>query len=159
MNTEPGVCALAGSAFVTVWRPGENPVTIDGNVAVPGRGLDDSERGGGVVRVAMEYGGGIETLTGPGSVAVPGSLAALEDVWTRFGSASWPDLFAPTIRACREGFPLSAACHHYLGYSGDCVFSRSDDGYRALNPDGRLQAAGDPIIVPASRRYIGRHRQ
>jgi len=38
MNTEPGVCALAGSAFITVWTEGGDPCTIDGNVAVPGAG-------------------------------------------------------------------------------------------------------------------------
>ena len=32
INTQPGVCALAGSAYVTVWQPGGSPVTIDGNV-------------------------------------------------------------------------------------------------------------------------------
>ena len=30
MNTEPGVCALAGGAYVTVWGPGIDAVTIDG---------------------------------------------------------------------------------------------------------------------------------
>ena len=39
INTEPGVCALAGSAYVTMWRPGRDPVTIDGNVSIPGMGL------------------------------------------------------------------------------------------------------------------------
>ena len=28
MNTQPGVCALAGSAFITVWGPDGDPVTI-----------------------------------------------------------------------------------------------------------------------------------
>ena len=45
MNTEPGVCALAGSAFITVWQPDGDPVTIDGNVAVPGKGLPSGDRG------------------------------------------------------------------------------------------------------------------
>ena len=76
INTEPGVCALAGSAFVTIWGPGSDPVTIDGNVAIPGRGLPDAERGQGASSVTLDYGGGITTLAGPGSVAVPGSLAA-----------------------------------------------------------------------------------
>ena len=38
MNTEPGVCALAGSAFATVWPANADPVTVDGNVAAPGAG-------------------------------------------------------------------------------------------------------------------------
>lgn len=149
MNTEPGVCALAGGAFVTVWIPGEDPVTIDGNVAVPGAGLSEAERGRGATEVMLDYGGGIKTLAGPGSVAVPGSLAAVELAWRRFGATSWHDLFDPTIVAARDGFPLSAACHYYLGYSGERIFGRSDDGFFAVhNKDRTRKAAGSRIVVP-----------
>ena len=149
MNTQPGVCALAGSAFVTVWNPDAPPVTIDGNVVVPGRGLKDSERGGGASNVTVAYGGGIDTLAGPGSVAVPGSLAAVERAWQLFGNTRWQDLFAPTIRAARNGFPLPAACHYYLGYSGECIFSRSDDGFFSVHHDDRSRKdAGSLIKVP-----------
>lgn len=149
MNTEPGVCALAGSAFITVWTADGEPCTIDGNVAVPGAGLAEGARGHGAVPVSMEYGAGIKTLVGPGSVSVPGSLAAIESAWRKYGNASWADLFAPTIRAARDGFPLPAACHYYLGYSGDCIFGRSDDGYKALhNEDGSLRNAGSSIVIP-----------
>ncbi|MDH3907617.1 MAG: gamma-glutamyltransferase, partial [Gammaproteobacteria bacterium] len=81
INTEPGVCALAGSAFITIWRDGEDPVTVDGNVAVPGKGLSEDQRGHGAVEISLDYGGGIETLVGAGSVSVPGTLAAMEDAW------------------------------------------------------------------------------
>ena len=149
MNTEPSVCALAGGAFVTVWEPGADPVTIDGNVAIPGRGLPDAARGGGASRVTINYGGGIDTLAGQGSVAVPGSLAAIERAWQLFGNTRWQDLFAPTIAATRDGFPLSAACHYYLGYSGECIFSRSDDGFFSLHSaDRSLHDAGSLIVVP-----------
>lgn len=149
MNTEPGVCALAGGAYVTIWKPGEAPVTIDGNVAVPGRGLTPEQRGHGVETVTMDYGAGIKTLVGAGSVGVPGSLAAIERAWKIYGDADWKDVFAPTIRATRDGFPLSQACHYYLGFSGEPVFGRSDDGYQALHEeDGELKAAGSTIIVP-----------
>ncbi len=149
INAEPGVCALGGSAFITIWRDGDDPVTIDGNVAVPGKGLSDGERGRGAVEVTMNYGGGITTLVGPGSVAVPGTLAAIEEAWNHYGRASWRDIFAPTIRACRDGFPLSAACRYYLGYSGKLVFDRSEDGYRALHhADDTLLDAGDTVHIP-----------
>ncbi len=149
MNTEPGVCALAGSAFVTIWVPGKDPVTIDGNVTVPGSGLADDERGQGAVAVNMDYGSGIETLAGPGSVAVPGSLAALEKAWKKYGRAPWAEIFAPTIAATRDGFPLPAACHYYLTYSGDCIFDRSDDGHTALHTTaGALRQPGSRIVVP-----------
>ena len=149
MNTEPGVCALGGSAFITIWQQGKDPVTIDGNVAVPGAGLAASQRGGGAESVSMAYGGGIETLVGPGSVAVPGSLAALEKAWQQFGVASWRSIFEPSIRATREGFALSSACHYYLGFSGDCIYGRSDDGQRALHDgNGELLAVGSNVQIP-----------
>lgn len=149
MNTEPGVCAMAGGAYITVWAAGSDPITIDGNVAVPGAGLADAERGHGAVGVSMEYGGGIETLVGTGSVAVPGTLAAMEHAWKKYGNAEWRSIFRPTIRAVRDGFPLSTACHYYLGYSGKCIFGRSDDGHDALhNADGSLRDAGTLIAIP-----------
>ena len=156
INTEPGVCALGGSAFVTIWRADDNPVTIDGNVAIPGIDLAAEERGGGAVTVTLDYGGGITTLVGPGSVAVPGTLAALEYAWQRYGSASWQAIFEPTIRACREGFPLSAACRYYLGYSGKSIFDRSKDGFAALHrSDGTLIDAGEKVIVPHLADSLG----
>jgi len=148
MNTEPGVCALAGGAYITIWKPGSDPVTIDGNVAIPGQGLAADQRGNGAESVSMEYGGGITTLVGVGSVGVPGTPAALETAWRQFGSATWKSIFEPTIRAARNGFPLSTACNYYLGYSGKPIFGRSIDGYAALHDDDKLRAAGSSIVVP-----------
>lgn len=149
INTEPGVCALGGSAFITIWRDGEDPVTVDGNVAIPGKGLAEDERGQGAVEISLDYGGGIETLVGTGSVSVPGTLAAIEDAWENYGSVPWRTIFEPAIRACRNGFPLSAACRYYLGYSGELIFGRSEDGYNALHrEDGSLLDIGDTVIIP-----------
>ena len=156
INTEPGVCALGGSAFITIWSADEDPITVDGNVAVPGKGLEEAQRGRGAVEIKIDDGGGITTLVGPGSVAVPGTLAAMEDAWQHYGRAAWRDIFEPTIRACRDGFPLSAACRYYLGYSGDIVFGRSDDGYRALHrEDGTLLDSGDIVVVPHLADTLG----
>ena len=149
MNTEPGVCALAGGAYVTVWAPGHDPVTFDGNHAVPGRGVPANERNGGKVDVRLDYGGGVSTIVGAGSVAVPGALAAVEKAWQRFGSLPWRELLQPTIDVVRAGFPLPAACHYYLGYSGELIFGRSRDGYVALHDEaGQLRERGTPIHVP-----------
>lgn len=149
MNTEPGVCALAGGAFVTVWPPGADPVTIDGNVALPGLGSDAKLSSCVAEIVTMAYGGGVETLVGASSVAVPGSLAALDLAVRRFGDSAWQDIVLPSIRAARDGFPLSSACHHYLQYSAAPVYSRSEDGFTALHDEsGRLRDAGSTIRVP-----------
>ena len=149
MNTEPGVCALAGGAYVAVWIPGHDPVTIDGNVAVPGTGLPTDHAHSGGESIFMEYGGGITTIVGPESVGIPGSLAALDLASRDYGKIAWDEVLQPSIRAARDGFPLSAACHYYLQYSGDPVFGRSRDGHSALHhDDGSLRPAGSNILVP-----------
>lgn len=149
INAEPGVCALAGSAFITVWPANSEPITIDGNVAVPGKGLPAGYKIRGAVPVSMEYGGGIETLVGVGSVAVPGTLAALEQASKQYGNVSWQTLLDPSIRATSHGFPLSAACNYYLQYAGDIVFGRSEDGHASLHDaDGTLLEARSTIVVP-----------
>jgi len=148
INTQPGVCALAGSAFVTIWDAAGPAVTIDGNVAVPGQGLGD-DREPIVEPVTIHYGGGIETLVGASSVAVPGTLAALHLASQRYGRLPWRELLRPTVRAAKDGFPLPAACHYYLGYSGDSIFSRSADGHAALHDaSGQLRDPGSTIVVP-----------
>lgn len=146
INTEPGVCALAGGAFITVWPPCGDPVTIDGNVAMPGLGKPASFRPP-VQVVRMDYGGGVETMTGAASIAVPGTLAAIECAWQRYGKVPWRTVFEPTINAARTGFPLSAACHHYLEYSGSAIFGNSEDGFRALHENGVLRPVRSPIKV------------
>lgn len=148
INTQPGVCALAGSAFVTIWRPGEDPLTIDGNVTVPGLGKQPKQTPR-TEPVIIDYGGGIETLVGVSSVAVPGALAALFLASERFGRLPWKTVLAPTIRAARDGFPLPEACHYYLGYAGHSIYARSEEGQQALhNSDGSLRDIGSTITVP-----------
>lgn len=144
-NTQPGVCALAGSMYVTVWRDGEPPVTIDGNVAVPGLGLSAPPRTDSAVAVDMDYGGGITTLVGSGSIAVPGTVAAVELAAQRFGALGFEPIWQPSIRATRDGFPLPAACHYYLEYAGRPIFGRSTAGYRALFNGDALRPAKSTI--------------
>ncbi len=148
INTEPGVCALAGGAYVSIWPPGREPVTIDGNVAIPGMNLP-RETSPAAESVSMDYGGGIETLIGVASVAVPGTPAALHLASQQFGQIEWRELLGPVIRATRDGFPLSAACHYYLNYSGNIVFGHSEDGHSALhNKEGDLVDVRSNIVVP-----------
>src|SRR5690349_2624619 len=59
MSTEPGIVSLMGGAFVNVWPAGGDPVVVDGNVEMPGRGLDPSAFGRGVRQVRTDYGGGV----------------------------------------------------------------------------------------------------
>ena len=146
--TEPGVCALGGGGFVTIWVPGADPVTIDGYVEMPGRGLPRDRFGRGVFDVTMEYGGGITTTIGHGSVGTPGALAALGLASARYGRLPWPLLVEPAFELARDGFPLSQPSSNYLRYAHDVVFGWQEASRAALHEeDGSLISVGGRVRV------------
>jgi gamma-glutamyltranspeptidase / glutathione hydrolase len=150
INTEPGVCSLACGGYMTIWRPGETPVTLDGYVAAPGTGttLDDNIQRNST-NVHLKYGGGITTTIGPDSVGVPGGVAVFGAGSKQFGKLPWKELFTPAIDIVRQGFPLPQASYDYLIYSGKPIFGRSEDGRTALyNEQNELHRAGETIHVP-----------
>ncbi len=148
MLTEVGVCSLGAGGFITVWPAGGNPVTIDGYMEMPGRGLEAERFGGGAERVRLGYGGGMETIIGAGSVATPGGIAALAKAVDMFGRAPWSDVLEPVTAHARDGFPLSGASDLYLEYSAEIVFGRDPRSRAALFPDGpNRRMLGETIRV------------
>lgn len=147
MCTEPGVCAPGGGGFITVWSPGEEPVSIDGYMAMPGRGLDP-HRPIATRRVSMEYGGGVTTEVGPGSIAVPGAFAAFDLAHRRWGRMPWGRLLGHVADRLTEGFPLSRACSHYLGYSAVSIFGHDTASRTALFTGDRAVTTGDIVTMP-----------
>lgn len=148
MTTEPGVVSLGGGGFITIWSAGEQPVTIDGNVAMPGKGLAPELLGRGAREVTMGYGGGVSTLIGHGSVATPGALAACDRAASRFGKLAWQALVEPAWEHARDGFPLPQASYNYLEHSAECVYGWHEDSRAALFAAGRLAKPGETIHVP-----------
>ena len=86
MICEPGIIGPGAGCFVTVWPESGDPVVIDGYAAMPGLGAGQlpSEFGD---RIHMDYGGGMDTLVGPRSVAVPGVWALHPRATTHSASA------------------------------------------------------------------------
>lgn len=147
--SEPGMCALAGGAYLTVAPAGGEPITVDGGVAMPGLGLPAERFGRAVEDIEMAYGGGVTATVGYGSVATPGGLAAYAAAHLRFGRAPWAEVLAPAVEVAREGFPLGRASAYYLAYSHDSIFSRSADSHAALHDgDGALLAEGAQVHIP-----------
>ncbi|MFW6083915.1 MAG: gamma-glutamyltransferase [Gemmatimonadota bacterium] len=145
---EPGICAPGCGGFVTVWAPDADPVTIDGYIEMPGRGLPRERFGTGTREVHLEYGGGVTLHVGYGSVGTPGGPAALERASGEYGRVPWRILLEPAIELARRGFPLTAAARHYLEYSAEPVFGWHPDSRRALHrEDGSLKGEGETIHV------------
>lgn len=156
MSSEPGIVSLAGGAYVTVWPASGSPVVIDGNVAMPGRGLAREAFGRGVREVVTTYGGGVTMYAGHGSVAVPGALSACEAAVARFGSRPWESVVAPAVGVCADGYPIGGAAARYLAIVADPLFGH-DEGARALTrrEDGSPLVAGDLGRNPELATVLG----
>ncbi|MFK8017693.1 MAG: gamma-glutamyltransferase [Gammaproteobacteria bacterium] len=148
ITTEPGVCSVGGGGYLTIWPASGPPVTLDGNIEMPGRGLPAERLGGGAWDAVLEYGGGVTTKVGHGSVGTPGALAALELAAARYGSLPWAVLMAPVIEIARQGFPMSKASYTYLQYAHDSVYGWQDLSHAALHDkDGVLYPVGHILQV------------
>lgn len=156
LTTETAVASLGGGGFVTVSLPDGSDVTIDGYVEMPGRGVPPERMGEGAREVEFSYGGGTTTTIGPGSVATPGTLAALDRAWSRYGSRPWTEVVEPARRWAEKGFPLTPAAHHYLVHSHEAIFGWHPVTRAALHhDDGRLPDAGETVRIPALARSLG----
>lgn len=146
--SEPGICAPGCGGFVTIWPPGESPITIDGYIEMPGRGLPPDRRGTGTREVSIEYGGGVTMHVGYGSVGTPGGPAALALASRRCGRLPWATVLEPSIRLAREGFPLTETARSYLAFSGGPVFGWHPDSRDALHHShGSPKRAGELVRV------------
>ncbi|HEX9643684.1 MAG TPA: gamma-glutamyltransferase [Acidimicrobiia bacterium] len=149
MCTDPGIIAPGAGGFLTIWPQGADPVVIDAYAEMPGRGLGHERRGTGGREVWLEYGGGLHTVVGPGSVAVPGALAGLALAVERFGRLPWSAVVEPAIEAVAAGFPLSAAAGAYLAYSHDSIFGWDPASREVLHhSDGTPLGEGDIVNIP-----------
>ena len=146
--TEIAVIGPGAGGFATVGGPHHPPVVYDGMMAMPGLGLDPHRLGSGGVPVHIGYGGGVDTIVGPGSVAVPGGWAAMGAVWRDYGSAPWKEIVAPALDHARRGFPLGSVADYYLQYSFEPIYSLDPRSRAALHNGNRRRNAGELIWVP-----------
>jgi gamma-glutamyltranspeptidase/glutathione hydrolase len=156
--TEPGVVSIGGGAFVTVAPPGHAPVTVDGYVEMPGRGLPPSafRRGTRDIHNA-EYAGGTSMTVGHGSVGTPGLLPAFEEAHRLHGQLPWRLLVEPALEISRAGFPLGAAAQYYLSTLGEELLAEEPASLAALErPDGTIKGVGENVVIPHLAGFLER---
>jgi gamma-glutamyltranspeptidase / glutathione hydrolase len=132
---EPFMASVAGGGFIAIRTPDGTVEVIDGNSAMPytppeapGQGLD---------RIfAPDYSDGLWTCVGPGSVAVPGILAAVRLAWERHGRVEWRDLFTDAIAAAREGIAFPRTSAYYLSATWKEIWALFGSARAQFAPDG-----------------------
>ncbi|HEX5967525.1 MAG TPA: gamma-glutamyltransferase, partial [Intrasporangium sp.] len=137
MCTDPGMVSLLGGAYVSVWPADGDPVVIDGNVEMPGRGLEPDRFGQGLRWVTTQYGGGVTVGAGAGSVANSGAVHALSRAAELFGRVPWSRVVEPSERSCREGYAVGAAAALYLGIVRESLFGDDPEAHAIVTgPEG-----------------------
>jgi gamma-glutamyltranspeptidase/glutathione hydrolase len=117
---EPFMSGLGGTLYAVSHdtSTGET-ISFDGTATAPGEaGADMYELAGDVEPRVGVYGWRAtrndESETGFRSIAVPGALAALEELHRAQATLSWEELSAPAARLAEEGFPID---EHYFAQS------------------------------------------
>jgi gamma-glutamyltranspeptidase/glutathione hydrolase len=141
LATEPGMVSFGGGAYVSVWPAGGDPVVVDGNVEMPGRGADPDRFGRGVREVRTDYGGGLTMMAGHGSVATPGIIPAFAVAAERYAALPWARLVQPAASAARA-YPMGKAASRYLAYVADTLFADDDEARALVTGDGGAVLSG-----------------
>ncbi|GAA1177650.1 gamma-glutamyltransferase [Ornithinimicrobium humiphilum] len=156
--TEPGIVAPLGGCYLNVWPVDGDPVVIDANVEMPGRDQPGERFGAGLIEVRSDYGGGMTTYVGPGSVATPGMFAGMGMAHERYGAAPWSALLQPAADTARAGFALSRTAQSYLVLVADTILAWDPATRALLTVDGAAPEVGHPVrdeALASSLEQIG----
>lgn len=128
------MCSLGGSAFISIKRPGEQAIVIDGGDAMPTitKVLPHALR-----EAELPYGDGIKVNVGHGSIAIPGMLKALELSWQRYGRLPWKEIMAPVIQMANTGVAANLTLASWLELAGEAIFYPQDESRHCFFPAGK----------------------
>ena len=141
---EPCMASLAGGGFIVVRDPDGNVDVFDGNSAMPN--TLPAEPGQGIEMIfAPDYSDGLTTGIGPGSVAVPGILAAIYEAWRKHGSIEWEALFDDAIRVARAGIAFPRTSAYYVTATWNEIWAGFDRARELFAPGDTLLREGEPL--------------
>jgi gamma-glutamyltranspeptidase / glutathione hydrolase len=137
----------AAGGFLLVHRARDRTDRLlDFFVALPGRGSDRPPEPH-MESIDIDFDGSSSQvfLVGPGSCAVPGSVAGLETAHKRYASLPWPRLIEPAIKLARDGVELTPQ-QAYLHAILDLILRHTPHGRAIYGEQGRI-TAGERIVM------------
>lgn len=128
---EPSMSSIGGRTQLLIRTPEGEFAGIDGTTQVAA-GYDTARAPRGT--------------SGYGTIAIPGTVAALDRALHEYGTFTLPEVLAPAIRLAEEGFALSPIEATYLAASAPTL-----EGFPAaraifLKPDGTPYGPGERLV-------------
>ncbi|MDX6539507.1 MAG: gamma-glutamyltranspeptidase / glutathione hydrolase, partial [Gaiellales bacterium] len=144
---EPALTGPGGGGFLVAYDAARGrPLALDCFVAVPGAG-----HAGPVAELEpyiVDFGTGQQVfLVGPGSCAVPGVTAGLEQAHRRLGRLPWAELTRPAVALASEGVELTPEHADVIALLEGFLGS-SPEGARIFGPAGNPKGAGELTANP-----------
>jgi len=136
---EPEASGIGGDGMAVLYLKGmREPVVVDYKDMTPSHATTDNPR---------IFDGGRIISDGPAAANIPGVVAGLHHLYTRYGSekVAWADLVAPAIRHAEEGFVLDDALPTSLA-EGRRFLEKYDAASRIYLPGGEVPKPGDRFV-------------
>ncbi|MDP2713669.1 gamma-glutamyltransferase [Rheinheimera sp.] len=141
---EPQSSGIGGGAFMLHWQAKQQQLTtFDGRETAPAAAtpLLFTEQG-----KPMNW---REAYVGGKSVGVPGVVALLAEAHRQYGKLPWAELFADTIKAAEQGFPVSSRTANQLAKGWNKGITQFYDSKQYFMPNGQPLLEGSLLKNPA----------
>jgi len=135
--TDPQMASVGGRSQILLHLEGGTFVGIDGATQAPSR-------------VDEPWGVG----HGYGTVPIPGTPAALEEMLRRYGKMSLAEVLQPAIRLAREGFVIKEDLHDAFRLHQETLKRYPGTRAHFFKPDGSPYSAGEVFRQPVLARTL-----
>lgn len=138
----PASCGIGGGGFMVIYLAEEQRVVaLDYRETAPAAATKDMFVRDGAAVPELSRRGGL-------AVGVPGEVAGLTTVLSKYGTITLSEAMAPAIRLAKGGFPAGAHLAETIAAHRDEIASQPVLAKNFLRQDGTPRRTGDKITLP-----------
>ena len=155
--SEVAFTSLGGGGFLNIREPDGTGRVLDFFVNSPGLGSVEQVKAADFTPVVVTFPGAEQEFhVGPGSVAVPGTLAGFLTAHARFGRVPLKSVVAPAIAAAQRGAEVEPVQAEVLALIRDILKLTSDSQALIRTDLGHYAEAGDTVANSDLARFLQR---